>query len=196
MRLGLAHFQQVRKLGVGRRIAISSVLEQLQGNYDVLGLEHFRQSHYGIRDSRMSNENSNSSKGSEPWQRLWLPSETWERHRGIDEEFLSDYGGLGGVDHFMEDALPGVAGLANFSDRALLIMLGRPGAGKSKELEIAEKEDWFGENAIFIQGKTLGASDPAIYFRTVYGEKLNDPTHSVQETCIKLFVQDAGFVPA
>ncbi len=143
----------------------------------------------------MSNEKSNPKKReSEPWTRFWIPTDTWERFRGIDENFLSDYGGVGGAENLMEDPLPGVGTLEQHSVSSFLTLLGRPGSGKSKELEIAEKAGWLGENAIFIQGKSIGEMNPGLFLQNFYGDAMKEPKKLVFDGLDEILLTNRLFV--
>lgn len=136
-----------------------------------------------------------TSVGAEPWRRLWLPVESWEKHRGIDEDFLADYGELAGIADFTERVYPEMGTLSEHSDSPLLVMLGRPGAGKSMELRLAERERWFGGNAIFIEGKVFGVTDPGMYLREHYDEELKIPARIVIDGLDEILPANSRFIP-
>jgi len=119
---------------------------------------------YYIRESRMSNVNSTSNGQSTlPWQRLWLPQESWEQDRSVDDSFLevSD----DGTDlPLIKRTLPGIAPLTAFADLPFLLLLGRPGAGKSHELALAEKHGWLGKPCLFFEAKEIGTVNPGDFF--------------------------------
>lgn len=93
----------------------------------------------------------------EPWTRLWLPESHWNTHPGIDDDFLTETGARGGGSHLFEDPLPGIGRLSDFADIPFLFLLGRPGSGKTFEMEQAERRGWLGSNCCWIQGKEFGA---------------------------------------
>lgn len=70
----------------------------------------------------------------EPWQRLWVPEASWDLTPELDHSFLLP------VDH----ATLGMNSLAHWADHPFLLLLGRPGAGKSRELQCAQHGDWLG----------------------------------------------------
>lgn len=115
---------------------------------------------YYIRESRMSNVNSTSNGQSTlPWARLWLSQESWEQNRYADDSFLEvsdDDTDLPLPDH----ALPGIAPLAAFAELPFLLLLGRPGAGKSHELTLAEKFGWLGKHCLLLEAKEIGTANP------------------------------------
>jgi len=143
----------------------------------------------------MSNPNfSKSLRVHEPWERLWLPVETWEHFRGIDEEFLTDYGGKGGGWDLVEFALPGIGTLAKHADHPLLVMLGRPGAGKSDELRKAETDGLFGANAIFLDGKAFGVAQPGSYISERYKDQLDNPARLVIDGLDEILPTNPNFL--
>jgi|GEM_PF-1725494 len=96
----------------------------------------------------------------QPWRRLWLPAASWDQQPGIDDDFLTGGGAREGADHFSEDALPGIGTLQSFADIPFLLLLGRPGSGKSQEVAMAARLGWLGNPCVMISAKEIGASDP------------------------------------
>jgi hypothetical protein len=109
-----------------------------------------------IRESRMSNK---SMQTRENWQRLWLPIEEWEVIPRIGEDFLTGEGEAFATEWFSAQKLPGIQPLSAFADIPFLLLLGRPGAGKSKEIEKAAEEHALGRCTL-VRGKEIGSSDP------------------------------------
>ncbi len=143
----------------------------------------------------MSNANSATSENqTEPWCRLWLPTATWDRFRGIDGNFLSDHGGLGGFDHALEDSLPGIGHLSGHVNVPFLTLLGRPGSGKSWELRMAVEDRWLGENTIFIEGKEIGATNAALYLQSVLANQLNEPSRLIIDGLDEVLLANPQFV--
>lgn len=150
---------------------------------------------YYIRDSRMSNDNSISSENqTEPWCRLWLPTETWDRFRGIDGNFLSDHGGKGGIDHVLEDSLPGIGHLSGHANVPFLTLLGRPGSGKSRELRMAAEGGWLGEHTILIEGKEIGATNAAVYLQSILATQLAEPCRLIIDGLDEVLLANPQFV--
>jgi len=117
-------------------------------------------SRYYIRESRMSNVISKANRPpTEPWVRLWMPEKEWEQHRWVDDDFLPDDGTA-----VIEKTLPGLTHLSSLVEVPFLLLLGRPGSGKSHELKAADTEKWFGPSARFFQAKEIGSAHPADYF--------------------------------
>ncbi|MCX6853883.1 MAG: hypothetical protein NTV80_03150 [Verrucomicrobia bacterium] len=115
---------------------------------------------YYIRESRMSNVISNTKKPpTQSWVRLWLPQSSWEQDRSVDDSFLEildDGTDLGRLDR----ALPGIAPLQSFEDVPFLLLLGRPGSGKSHDLAFAERFGWLGNPNLFFEAKEMGTANP------------------------------------
>lgn len=99
---------------------------------------------------------------SEPWVRLWLPEDSWQQHRWVDDGFLPIYKDDDGT-AVIEKELPGLTHLSNLADIPFLLLLGRPGSGKSHELEAARKEGWFGPSSHFFEAKEIGSAHPGDY---------------------------------
>jgi hypothetical protein len=143
----------------------------------------------------MSNVNSLSSQTQiEPWRRLWLPTDTWDKFRGIDEDFLSDHGGKGGIENSWSDSLPGISFLSGFGEVPFLVLLGRPGSGKSHELRQAEKDSSLGGPSVLIEGKEIGATHPAIYLQTVLASRLDQPTRLIIDGLEEILPANPAFV--
>lgn len=142
----------------------------------------------------MSNANSVSSNQIEPWRRLWLPTDTWDRFRGIDEDFLSDHGGKGGIENSWSDSLPGINFLSEYAEVPFLVLLGRPGSGKSHELRQAEKDSFLGGPSVLIEGKEIGATHPAIYLQTVLASRLDQPTRLIIDGLEEILPTNPAFV--
>lgn len=108
----------------------------------------------------MSNVNSISNEqATTPWVRLWLPQEAWEQDRSVDDSFLEVLD-EGTNLSLIQRALPGLAPLAAFADVPFLLLLGRPGAGKSRELALAEKMGTLGEACYRFEAKEIGTANP------------------------------------
>ena len=143
----------------------------------------------------MSNANSVSSPTQvEPWRRLWLPTDTWDRFRGIDEDFLSDHGGKGGIENSWSDSLPGINFLSGYAGVPFLVLLGRPGSGKSHELRQAEKDSSLGGPSVLIEGKEIGASHPAIYLQTVLTGRLDQPSRLIIDGLDEVLLANPSFI--
>lgn len=111
----------------------------------------------------MSNVISSSIRlPSEPWVRLWLPEDSWQQHRWVDDSFLPIYKDDDGT-AVIEKELPGLTHLSSLADIPFLLLLGRPGSGKSHELEAARKEGWFGPGSHFFEAKEIGSAHPGDY---------------------------------
>ncbi len=143
----------------------------------------------------MSNANSASSPCQvEPWRRLWLPADSWDRFRGIDEDFLSDHGGKGGVENFWSDSLPGISHLSGYGEVAFLVLLGRPGSGKSHELRQAEKDSALGSSSVLIEGKEIGATHPATYLQIVLAGRLDQPIRLIIDGLDEVLLANPSFI--
>jgi len=143
----------------------------------------------------MSNSISKPRKNPvEPWLRLWLPTDTWERFRGIDEDFLSPHGGKGGIGSFLEGALSGTAQLSEFADTPFLMLLGRPDSGKSSELRLAKAYGWLGSRTVLIEGKEIGTTNPALYFQTVLAGSLAGPSRLIIDGLDEVLLVNSQFV--
>ncbi len=104
----------------------------------------------------MSNK---SNKIPENWQRLWLPLEVWEDTPRLGDDFLTGDGEAFATEWFSAKKLPGINPLSAFAEIPFLLLLGRPGAGKTTEIEKASREHALGR-CILIRGKGIGSSDP------------------------------------
>lgn len=115
---------------------------------------------------RMSNNNSSLKKlPLQHWDRFWLPAKLWEQQSGMDEDFLTGVGGARASDFGFSEPLPEIGGLKAFAEVPFLLLLGRPGAGKSQEMQAAWKEGWLGSPSVLILGKETGSSDPVPYIQ-------------------------------
>lgn len=143
----------------------------------------------------MSNVNSTVTENQvEPWRRLWLPTETWDQFRGIDGDFLADHGGLGGIDHALEDSLPGINHLSAHAAVPFLTLLGRPGSGKSRELRMAADNSWLGDRAILVEGKEFGSTNAAVFLETAMATQLAQPARLIIDGLDEVFLANPQFV--
>lgn len=142
----------------------------------------------------MSNTNSLShSSRQEPWSRLWLPVSTWDQHRGIDDEFLSSSGRLDGIEHALDGPLSGVGELKDFASVPFLLLLGRPGSGKSQELIDAERGEWFGQPTIRVEAKEIGTTDPGACLTALLPTTAS-PTRIIIDGLDEVLLQNPNFV--
>ncbi|MBE7496785.1 MAG: hypothetical protein HS117_17725 [Verrucomicrobiaceae bacterium] len=91
-----------------------------------------------------------------------MPEREWEQHRWVDDDFLPIYKDDDGI-AVIEKTLPGLTHLSNLAEVPFLLLLGRPGSGKSHELTTADTEKWFGPTARLFQAKEIGSAHPADY---------------------------------
>lgn len=91
-----------------------------------------------------------------------MPEREWEQHRWVDDDFLPIYKDDDGT-AVIEQTLPGLTHLSNLAEVPFLLLLGRPGSGKSHELKTADIEKWFGPTARLFQAKEIGSAHPADY---------------------------------
>ena len=116
----------------------------------------------------MSNVIPNPNQvGHQPWLRYWLPEKYWNANPGIDDDFLPDFGQAEGEEPSLESSLPGIGTLQAFRDVPFLFLLGRPGSGKSRELEQAKKHGWLGTNCCWIEGKEFSSDIAATLDRVM-----------------------------
>jgi len=142
----------------------------------------------------MSNTNSLShSLRQEPWSRLWLPVSTWDQHRGIDDEFLSSSGRLDGIEHALDGPLSGVGELKDFASVPFLLLLGRPGSGKSQELIDAERGEWLGQPTIRVEAKEIGTNDPGACLTALLPTTAS-PTRIIIDGLDEVLLQNPNFV--
>jgi hypothetical protein len=143
----------------------------------------------------MSNAISlSNSPNLEPWIRLWMPVATWDQHQGIDDDFLSDYGRLGGVEHALDDPLPGAGSLADYASIPFLMLLGRPGSGKSQQLRAAEQGGWLGQPTVLIEAKEIGSADPSVYLQGILPITTEVPTRLMIDGLDESLLQNPNFV--
>ncbi|MBL9133993.1 MAG: hypothetical protein JNG86_22465 [Verrucomicrobiaceae bacterium] len=91
-----------------------------------------------------------------------MPEREWEQHRWVDDDFLPIYKDDDGT-AVIEKTLPGLTHLRKLAEVPFLLLLGRPGSGKSHELKTADAEKWFGTTARLFQAKEIGSAHPADY---------------------------------
>ncbi len=96
----------------------------------------------------------------QPWQRLWLPVDAWEKQPGMDEDFMTDWGVSDASGSGSFHPLPGITELKALHDVPFLLLLGRPGAGKSQEMDEAAAQRWLGSPCVRISGKAIGSESP------------------------------------
>lgn len=96
----------------------------------------------------------------QPWERLWAPVDKWELQPRVDEDFLTGSGAPNASGFGSFEPLNGIGALKAFSDVPFLLLLGRPGAGKSQEMQEAYEKNWLGQPSILIQGKEIGKENP------------------------------------
>ena len=107
--------------------------------------------------------------GHQPWLRYWLPEKYWNANPGIDDDFLPFFGEAGGEEPSLESSLPGIGTLQAFRDIPFLFLLGRPGSGKTRELEQARKHGWLGSNCCWIEGKEFSSDIAATLYQVMAG---------------------------
>lgn len=94
-----------------------------------------------------------------PWKRRWIPADRWEHRVGLGDDFLEDWQNpLAEEIGFIEPLLD-IRPLESFASVPLLLLLGRPGSGKSQEIDSAASHHWLGKS-ILIKGKEIGAGNP------------------------------------
>jgi hypothetical protein len=142
----------------------------------------------------MSNVNFLPKPLSEPWSRLWLPAATWDQYRGVDNDFLSDAGGMDGFEHAFDGPLPGIGSLKDFGSVPFLLLLGRPGSGKSQELGDAEREGWLGKSTIRVEAKEIGISDPCLYLPALLPSSVASSTRLIIDGLDEVLLQNPNFV--
>jgi len=129
----------------------------------------------------------------EPWLRLWLPADKWDQNRNLDDDFLSDTGAPDGFEHAFADPPPGMGLLRSFASKPFLLLLGRPGSGKSRELRFAETEGWLGQSSILVEAKEIGMTDPSIYLPAILPSAVV-PTHIIIDGLDEVLLQNPNFV--
>ncbi len=140
----------------------------------------------------MSNVISNTQRQpQEPWVRLWLPQQSWEQDHGIDDDFLPFYKGEDGRPRIEKD-LPGLAHLGELT-APFLLLLGRPGSGKSTELRQAEAGGWLGLHARFFEAKEIGSAHPGDYISKSI--PADQPTRIVIDGLDEAQLANPNFVP-
>lgn len=130
---------------------------------------------YYIRESRMSNVISISPSSTiEPWSRLWLPESSWDQNRSVDDDFLPIWADSDGTP-VIDRSLPGIAPLAAFNETPFLLLLGRPGSGKSRELRDAHDKGWLGENSIWMEAKEMAGMHPGQFIASLLPSSESKP---------------------
>jgi hypothetical protein len=142
----------------------------------------------------MSNVNFLSNPPPEPWSRLWLPAATWDQYRSVDNDFLSDAGGMDGIEYTLEAPLPGIGSLDAFCSVPFLMLLGRPGSGKSQELRDAEREGWLGKSTIRVEAKEIGISDPCLYLPALLPSSVAGSTRLIIDGLDEILLQNPNFI--
>lgn len=128
---------------------------------------------------------------SQPWQRLWLPEDYWKANPGIDDDFLWDHEQLAGTEHMPDNSMP--RPLRAFSDVPFLFLLGRPGSGKSWELDQARKQGRLGSHCHWIEGKEFGGDIAATLDRLVAGA--TGPARLCIDGLDEVLLEHPNFVP-
>ncbi len=143
----------------------------------------------------MSNANFLSSLTlPEPWLRLWIPASTWDQNRSLDDDFLLDTGAPDGIEHARDAPPPGMGLLRNFASTPFLLLLGRPGSGKSRELRSAEAEGWLGQASVLVDAKEIGTTDPSIYLPAILPAAAAEPTRLIIDGLDEVLLQNPNFV--
>ncbi|HEY1082814.1 MAG TPA: hypothetical protein VGE29_11155, partial [Prosthecobacter sp.] len=105
----------------------------------------------------MSNETTIPAK--ESWKRLWLPLANWDAAPRMGDDFLTPDGEPFASQWYSRQKVGGIQRLEDYGSFPFLLLLGRPGAGKSEELKRAHQENALGKS-ILITGKEIGSADP------------------------------------
>ena len=129
----------------------------------------------------------------QPWLRLWLPEAQWSVQRGIDDDFMHDHGQPAGIEHMLDNPIPGVGCLRDFASVPFLFLLGRPGSGKSHDLQMAADLGWFGLPCRKIEGKEIGHDIAGTLDREVGG--LPAPVRLIIDGLDEALLEHPNFVP-
>lgn len=142
----------------------------------------------------MSNVNLLSNQPQlEPWVRLWLPVAVWDQQRGIDDNFMASSGAPDGIDHALEGPLTGIGLLKDFAHVPFLMLLGRPGSGKSQELLASELGGWLGQPCIRVEAKEIGTTDPNLYLPAILPLATGEPTRLIIDGLDEVLLQNPNF---
>lgn len=111
----------------------------------------------------MSNDFSSSAQPPpEPWARLWVPVQSWNAMPSLDEDFLAAPAEGDSYFDLFANSIPGIQGIEGFGSVPFLLLLGRPGSGKSHELRQAAERNLLGSSEC-IDAKEIGSAHPGLY---------------------------------
>jgi hypothetical protein len=108
-----------------------------------------------------------------------MPERAWEEQRSIDDDFLDQVEPSEGTETPLEARLTKLGPLSAFADVPFLMLLGRPGSGKSQEMHDAEAQGWLGQCTILVEAKEIGTANPGPYVESLLAIQSSEPTERI-----------------
>ena len=84
--------------------------------------------------------------------------------------------------------------LQDYASTPFLLLLGRPGSGKSRELRFAESEGWLGQPSVLVEAKEIATTDPSIYLPAILSPAAAEPTRLIIDGLDEVLLQNPNFV--
>lgn len=118
----------------------------------------------------------------------------WDAQRGIEDDFWTLDEWEHGVHHTLGLPETNRCLLSDYASAPFLMLLGRPGSGKSHELRSAEPEGWLGKPTVLIEAKEIGATDPGIYLPTILSSSSDACCSILIDGLDEILLQNRNFV--